>query len=270
MHRLVLALIGLTAVPVYAADLQPKTVAAFERYASASERRMARPGEQFLWVDALPEAQRGTAIESLRRGGFVIESLETREGGRSIEVPDGIVHHWVGVVFVPGVTVDQAVALLQDYDRHADIYKPNVARSKLLDRDGDRFKVSLRFFMKKVITVVVNSEHDALFTHDGPDRASSRIRSTRIAEVENPDTREEREKPVGRDGGYLWRLNSYWRFLQRDSGVYIQCESITLTRGIPLGFGWLVGPFVTSIPKETLAFTLEATRKTLDARAGNK
>jgi hypothetical protein len=121
-----------------------------------------------------------------------------------------------------------------------------------------------------VITVVVNSEHDAQFMREGADRASSRIHSTRIAEVENAGTPDEREKPVGRDGGYLWRLNSYWRFLERDNGVYIECESITLTRGIPFGLAWAVSPFVTSIPKETLAFTLENTRKTLAARSGRK
>jgi hypothetical protein len=140
-----------------------------------------------------------------------------------------------------------------------------VARSKLLSRDGDAFKVYLRFVMRKVITVVVNSEHDARFTRDAPDRVRSRIVSTRIAEVEEPDTAEERELPVGRDGGYLWRLNSYWRFLERDGGVYVECESITLTRGIPTGFGWLVRPFVTSIPRESLAFTLDKTRARLSS-----
>ena len=133
-------------------------------------------------------------------------------------MPNGLVHHWVGAVFVPGATVDQAVALLRDYDQHARIYRPTVERSKVLARSGDTFKVYLRFVMKKVITVVVNSEHEARFTRDGPDRARSRIVSTRIAEVEEPGTATEREKPVGRDGGYLWRLNSYWRFLQRDDG----------------------------------------------------
>jgi hypothetical protein len=111
--------------------------------------------------------------------------------------------------------------------------------------------------------VVVNSEHDARFERPRPDRAASRIVSTRIAEVENPGTPRETEKPVGNDGGYLWRLNSYWRFLERDGGTFIQCESISLTRGIPLGFGWLIGPFVNSIPAETLTFTLETTRKRL-------
>jgi len=122
----------------------------------------------------------------------------------------------------------------------------------------------LRFSMTKVITVVVNTEHDAQFYRDGPGRARSRIYSTRIAQVENAGTPNERELPVGRDGGYLWRLNTYWRLLQRDGGVYVQCESISLTRGIPFGFAWMIRPFVTSIPRESLEFTLNTTRTTLD------
>lgn len=255
------------ATPAAAAELQAATIAAFNRYVSATEAQ--RGGDApFLWIDGDEPAQRRMRDEA-RRGGLVIERLETRERGRTIDVPDGLIHHWLGVVFVPGATVDRALALLQDYDRHAEIYKPAVARSRLVSRDGDHFRLYLRFFMKKVITVVVNSDHEARFTRDGPGRAHSRISSTRIAEVEDPDTPQEREKPVGRDGGYLWRLNSYWRLLERDGGVYVQCESISLTRGIPLGLGWIVGPFVTSIPRETLSFTLETTRRALHANAAH-
>jgi len=185
------------------------------------------------------------------------------DGDKEIDVPDGLIHHWVGLTFVPGATLASAVALLQDYDHHAEIYRPAVARSRLVARDGETFRVYLRFFMKKVITVVVNSDHEARFSRDAPDRAQSRIHSTRIAEVEAPDLPGEREKPVGRDGGYLWRLYTYWRFLERDGGTYIQCESITLTRGIPTGLGWAIRPFVTSIPRESLEFTLGTTRKAL-------
>lgn len=243
-------------------------MAAFNRYVSVTEaQRSARA--PFLWLDGDDPTRRGQ-VEAVRGGSFHIERLDTREAGRTIPIPDGLVHHWLGVVFVPGATVNQGLALLQDYDRHADIYKPNVARSRLLKRDGDVFTLYLRFHMKKVITVVVNSEHEARFVREGPARAHSRIYSTRIAEVENPDTPQEREKPIGRDSGYLWRLNSYWRLLERDGGLYVQCESISLTRGIPYGFGWLVGPFVTSIPRETLTFTLETTRKALQAGAHPK
>jgi hypothetical protein len=262
---LVGVLASLAAATGIAAELQPRTVAAFDRYARLTEARMSSDGA-FLWVDGLPESARAASLDALRRGELVIDRLTTRDAGRRIDVPDGLIHHWVGVVFVPGATVDQALALLQDYDRHAEIYRPAVARSKLLAREGDIFRVYLRFSMKKVITVVMNTENEARFTRLGPNRAQSRIYSTRIAEVEEPDTPLEREHPVGRDGGYLWRLYTYWRFLQRDGGTYVQCESISLTRGIPTGFGWVIGPFVTSIPRESLEFTLQTTRTTLARR----
>ncbi|MBF8300442.1 MAG: hypothetical protein HW394_812 [Acidobacteria bacterium] len=252
----------LVAVPATPADLQPRTIAAFDRYVRLTEARMSADA-RFLWVDTLPEPQQRTRRSELRTGMLLIERLTTRDGRNEIPIPDGLVHHWVGAVFVPGATVDQALALLQDYDRHADVYRPLVAQSRLLAREGDVFRVYLRFVTRKVITVVVNGEHEARFTRDRPDRAESRIYSTRIAQVEEAGTPSEREMPVGRDGGYLWRLHTYWRFLESDGGTYVQCESISLTRNIPVGFGWLVRPFVTSIPRESLEFTLATTRKTL-------
>jgi hypothetical protein len=248
------------------AELKPATVAAFDRYVRQTETRME--GElsnerRFLFIDSLDDNSRRLKLAELRMGGLVIDTVETRDGEKEIDIPDGLVHHWVGLVFIPGVTVNRAVELLQSYDKHAEIFKPAVARSAILDRAGDTFRVYLRFYMKKVIAVTLNTEHEARFDRPSPTRAYSRIVSTRIAEVEEPDTAAERERSVGKDGGFLWRLNSYWRFLERDGGVYVQCESISLTRGIPAGFGWLVGPFVTSIPRESLTFTLETTRKTL-------
>ena len=253
-------LLGTT--PAEPADLQPQTVAAFDRYVRVSETEMAARAE-FLRLDAVPEAQRRTRRDELRAGMLHIERLTTLDGGREIAVPDGLVHHWVGTVFAPGASVEQALKILQDYDNHAEIYRPAVVQSRLLSRNGDRFRMFLRFSMTKVITVVVNTEHDAQFYRDGPERARSRIHSTRIAQVENAGTPNERELPVGHDGGYLWRLNTYWRLLQRDGGIYVQCESISLTRGIPFGFAWMIRPFVTSIPRESLEFTLNTTRTTL-------
>ena len=252
--------------PIAAVTLAPRTIEAYERYV-AETYRQSDPSltehARFLWVDG---EGREKDLAALRSGELVISRLETKTAGKKIEVPDGLIHHWVGLVFVPAVTVDQAIRLLQDYDTHGEVYKPNVARSKLIDRDGDVFRMYLRFYTKKVLTVVVNSEHEARFTRPAPDRAYSRIVSTRIAEVDNPDTPEEQEKPVGRDGGYLWRLNSYWRFLERDGGTYVQCESITLTRTAPFGLGVIIRPFITGIPKETLTFTLERTRAALARR----
>src|SRR5918993_1444393 len=136
---------------ISAVTLEPRTVAAFDRYVAETERESARSlGDEagFLWVDA-PGRERDRA--ALRAGQLVLSRLETKSAGRKIDVPDGLIHHWLGLVFVPGATVDRAVALLQDYDRHAAVYTPNVARSRLIAGDGDTFKVYLRFYTKKVL-----------------------------------------------------------------------------------------------------------------------
>jgi hypothetical protein len=245
------------------AELQNRTIQAFDRYVRLTEARLSG-NTSFLWIDGLPEARRREALDTVRRKELSIERLETKENGREIDVPGGMIHHWVGTAFVPGASLAKALSLLQSYDTHHRIYAPTVAASRLQSRDGDRFTFFLRFIMKKVITVVVNSEHEAVFRQPSADRAEGWIRSTRVAEVEDAGKPTEREKPVGNDGGYLWRLNTYWRLLARDGGLYIHCESISLSRGIPIGFGWIVGPFVTSIPRESLTFTLETTRQHLE------
>jgi hypothetical protein len=251
---------ALFTVPMAAAELREPTVKAFEAYVAAAEARGVEP---FLWIDSRPPADREQLLRQVRSGGLAIERLQARPGGREIAVPDGMIHHWIGTVFIPKATVASALALLQDYDRHARVYAPNIARSRLISHRGDRFRFSLRFVMTKVITVVVDGEHEARFASAGPGRARSWIASTRLAEVSDAGTSREREGPVGHGGGYLWRLNSYWRFEERDGGVYLECESISLTRDIPFGLGWAVGPFVTSLPRETLEFTLQTTRKAL-------
>jgi hypothetical protein len=248
------------------AELQQKTVDAFDRYVGSSEARMdTEEGSQdtFLYIDGLAPAERAAAERQARGAVPFMARIKTNDGARTIDVPDGLIHHWVGVTFMPGVTTDQAVALMQAYDRHADVFKPVIVRSRLLSHDGDRFRFYLRFYVKKVIGVTTDTEHEAVFGRPSAERAFSRLRSTRIAEVEDAGTPSERQKPVGSGHGFLWRLNTYWRFAERDGGTWVQCESITLTRDIPAGLGWLIGRFVTEIPKESLTFTLSTARKAL-------
>jgi hypothetical protein len=252
-----------------AADLQPKTLDAFDRYVRSSEARVdveERSEDAFLYIDRLAPAQKAEAERQARGAVPFMARRQTSEDGRRFDVPDGLIHHWVGVIFMPGVTTDQAVALMQAYDRHADVFKPVIVRSKLLAHEGDRFRFYLRFYVKKIIGVTTDTEHEAVFGRPAPGRAFSRLRSTRIAEVENAGTPTERQKPVGGGHGFLWRLNTYWRFAERDGGTWVQCESITLTRDIPTGLGWLIGRFVTEIPKESLTFTLSTARKALVKR----
>ena len=255
-------LVTLLAPAIFGEQLKPATVAAFDRYVRFSEQRMA--GEErtraFLKLDSLPAAQAAVARTQMKNGEVVIDRLETRDSGRVIAVPDGLIHHWVGTVFVPGVTLAQTVAFLQDYDHQTKYYAPDVERSRLVARNGNDFKVFLRLRKKKIVTAVLDTDYDVMYRSLGAERAVCRSVSTRIAEVENAGTKNESEKPVGNDSGFMWRLNSYWRFEQREGGTYVQLEAISLTRDIPAGLSWLVAPFVNSIPRESLEFTLGRTR----------
>jgi hypothetical protein len=97
-------------------------------------------------------------------------------------------------------------------------------------------------------------------------RAESESHTTRIQEVQNAGTVREHLEPEGHDDGFLWRMNTYWRFEEKDGGTYVESETISLTRDIPAGLGWIVGPFIDSIPKDSLTFTLETTRSVLVSR----
>jgi hypothetical protein len=218
----------------------------------------------FLWVDGLPIQQREEVYGRLKRGEVVTQKLETLEGGASLPVPGGLIHHWMGVVFIPAANLKQTLALLQGYGEHERIYSPSVLRSKLIQHNGDDFKFFLRLRQKKLVTVVLDTEYEVHYMHLDPARACSWSHSTRVAEVESVGQPGEHERPMGDNRGFLWRLNSYWRFGERDGGVYIQLEAISLTRDIPDGLGWLVRPIITSIPRESLVFTLSRTREALD------
>ena len=252
-----------------ASRLKSETQEAFDRYVKQTEARNEaelKRGTALLWVDGLPEAKRAEAYAALKRGEVKMQKLETREKGETIPCPGGMIHHWTGVVLIPGAKLEDVLGVLEDYDRHSMYYAPDVERSKLESREGDHFRVYLRFRRHKVVTAVLNTEHDVDYFHDGPGRAHSRSSAVRIAEVENPGASDEREKPPGNDSGYLWRMETWWRMEEGDGGVYVQSEVVSLTRDIPTGLGWLIGPFVTSIPKETLNFTLEVTRKAVQGR----
>jgi len=195
-----------------------------------------------------------------------MKKLEMRDGGKEIACPGGIIHHWAGEVFIPGAKLNDVLSMLEDYDKHYIYFGPDVERSKIESRDGDHFRVFLRFRRHKVITVVLNTEHDIQYFHDGPGRAHSRSSTVRIAEVENAGKKDEREKPPGEDGGFLWGMETWWRMEERDGGVYVQSEVVSLTRDIPTVLKWMIEPFVTSVPKETLSSTLVATRKAVEGR----
>lgn len=253
-----------------AAELKPQTAAAFDKYVAATEARFAgelKPGGAFLYIDALPDAERNEEYARLRNGEILVDKRTTKAPGVDKDVPDGMVHHWVALVFVPRVTLAQVLAVARDYDHRAELYKPEITASRLISHQGDDYKIFLRIYQKKFTTVVFNSDYDVHWGEVSPTEFYSNSISTRIAQVKDPDHPDGPEYPLGHGSGYLWRLNTYWRFQQKDGGVYIQCEALSLTRDIPFGLGWLLKPLVTKIPRDSLNRALGRTRSVVLERA---
>jgi hypothetical protein len=246
-------------------------VAAFDQYVARTEQRIERElrGEAttFLAVETLAPSfaasiKRPAASDAL----LYVAPVATEGEAGSQTVPDGLRHHWLAAVFVPGVKVENVLAFVQDYDHHAGVFE-DVIHSKLISRNGDDFVALLRLRRTKAITVYYDTTHAVRYRSHSNGRASSRSIATRIVELEKVDGGRFREKPAGDDHGFMWRLNSYWRFLQVDGGVIVECESLSLSRGIPYLVRWIVAPFVTSIPRESLEQTLLGIKKGTLARA---
>lgn len=230
--------------------------ATFNSYVGVVEARLAqqhRSAEGFL----AGEAGEAEGLARLRGGEVVVEQMTPPAGA---ELPGALLHHWRGTAFAPGAKAEDFERLLRDFNGYAQYFAPQVLQARLMAADGDRVEGWMRVRERHVITVVLDSTYDVEFGRlDGQDGWSA-SRSTRIAEVDGAGTKGERVLGAGEEHGFLWRMNSYWSWEERDGGLYMQIESVSLTRGIPVGLGWAVRPFVESIPRESLEFTLRAAK----------
>jgi putative flippase GtrA len=246
------------------AKLQPKTAAGFARYAAAVEARRAKEvagGGPFLEFERRTAAEQARMLAALKRGEIVVErAAEARDqSGSEVEVDGGLINHWRGTVFVPGVSLDDLLKVLQEpqSDRHK---QEDVISSRVVSRDGDSQKVFLRLKRTKFVTVVYDTEYDVDYQRVARDRALSNSISTKIVEIEHAGTPRERALPEGNDHGYMWRLNSYWRYKQLDGGVLVEIESLTLSRDLPAIIGPLIRPIVNSTARESMTRTLASVR----------
>jgi hypothetical protein len=256
-----------------AAELKAKTLQVFNRYVTVAEARMKRDESHpndFLYIESLPKADYESILATLRQGQIYVQPIKLQdEDGDSFNVPDGMIHHWVGDVFIPGKSVASALDILRDYNDFKRIYNPEVIRSRLVSRKADDdYQVYLRLQKKSIVTVTLDTWYDIRFAPIGENSGYSQSVSTRIQQVDDAGTPNERLEPVGNDSGFLWRINSYWRYQQRDNGVIIEWESISLSRDVPFLLAWFVNPLIRKIAREAVTDMLTATRKAVLAKNG--
>ena len=247
----------------YEAVLQAKTARDFAKYVATVEARRSKEiagNEPFLDIERQPKAQLAQTMTALKRGEVIVTRGAARDGSSNeISIDGGLVNHWRGTVFVPKVKLDQLLKVLQEpqADKHK---QEDVLSSRVVSRDGDSQKVYLRLRRTKFVTVVYDTEYDVDYKRLAPDRALSNSISTKVVEIENAGTPQEKALPEGNDHGYMWKLNSYWRYKQVDDGVLVEIESLTLSRDLPAIIGPLIRPIVNSTARESMTRTLASVR----------
>ena len=257
----VLAVTSLVSGSVSVAEPDAGTAAGWRVYVHATEQRRAREldrPDRFLAMAFTPDAVADR--RDVLAGAIVIRRIETIDPrGEAIDVSGGMVHHWRGAVFIPGVTVETLLARLRDGAPPG--RQEDVLESRVLERGPDRMRVFLKLQRRKVVTVVYNTEHAVTFHRFGPTRGETRSVATRIAELADPGTPAERERRPGEDRGFLWRLNAYWRYEQVAGGVIAECESLSLSRTVPALVRYAVNPLIESTARESMDRTLAVFRQ---------
>jgi hypothetical protein len=254
--RGLLILLLTAAIPSYVvAEPSPSAVSAFNSYIGAVESRLAQQHRaQNTCLAPLSSVAQSEA--RLRRGELIVEQLTPASGA----VPSGaMLHHWRGTAFAAGAKAADFERLMKDFNAYPRHFAPQVIQAKVLAQQGDRLQAVMRVRQRHVITVVMDTVYDVTFARLDAHRGYSLSRSTRVSEIDEPGASGERALDSSHEHGFLWRLNTYWSYEERDGGLYMQIESVSLTRSIPTGLGWAIGPFVESVPRESLEFTLRAT-----------
>jgi len=235
------------------AELKQDTVQAWDNYirgVKASEAERNAGSRPFLWVDESPDAER-----RVRSGELVITNLDPRK------VPQGLIHHWVGDMFVPNVSLDKVMQVLNSYELYSEMYKPLIRKASVVERDGDAVTLDVLAVQKAFsVTAAVETDEEIQTARPSSNRVCITADSVRIDEIADYGKPSEHVFPEGRRPGYVWRALIVQRLEQRDGGVYVELETISLSRGIPLEVRWLIKPLTNDLPRKMMAGLLDETR----------
>jgi len=268
----VLVVSSVAARPAKAAELGTETVKAWNDYIASREKQIAlelNSSKGFLVMDFQNQQEAAAERRSVLAGEVSVKRVNPADGKGDFQIPGGTVHHWRGAVLLPDVPFEFAMHRI----RHPELEtekQEDVLESRVMERmSPDRYRLFLKLKRTQIITVVYNTEHLAAFEKHGDDKYSSSSVSVKIAEVEQLKGGGEREKPEGDDRGFLWRMNSYWRYQKVPGGVLVECETITLSRAIPFLLEGLTRPIINNVAGESMERTLSELRGRM-ARAAVK
>jgi hypothetical protein len=237
----------------------PATVSAFDQYAAAVEDRIRTDSSTANFLRVLPDESRRARA---RQGEILAESAGGLGVRPDIAIPNGQIQHWVGAAFLPDATIEGVLPRLRNYNNRSRYMMPEIIASRLTDRQGDVFQVYLRMVERSILSGVFDLNLRLVYRTDGPARLAIESKSVSIVAVSDAAA------PVGsatKDPGLLWALNHYWRIVQVDRGLYVECEALVLSRPTPLMLGWIGHPMIAKAARESLIRTVRATLRIMNS-----
>jgi hypothetical protein len=245
-----------------AIELNGATVEAWEEYLRGARARMeARldSGKPFLWIDEASER----ALR-VRNGEIVVAPLV---GHGTKTVPNGLIHNWIGAVFVPNTTIEGLLSVVHDYDRYKGIYQPVVRDSRSLEVGTADQEFSMLWQRHVLFVDAAMQGHYRGHDHVvDAHRGYSVVEGDSIQEIKEYGHPSEHLLPPDTGSGFIWRIHSISRFEERDGGVYLEVEALALTRDIPGSLRWMVSPVVNRLSVSSLTTTLTQTRQAVGTR----
>ena len=237
---LFVALADIATIVVSAAMLEPRTTLAYERYLDQTKR-------EFL------ARVREAPVGSTRDGEVSVRPA--RQDG-IIKLPGGLVHDWIGSAFVRGITLRQAINASTDYARYSAVYKPVIA-SRVLVHEGDTYRVQMRLRQSGGgISATLDVRSTVRYFYPASRTAYSISDAEEIREVDNAGRPDERLLPAGNDSGYLWRANTFSYLVEQGDGLYVELETIGLSRQFPPLLAWLIEPIARRVGRTSVENSL--------------
>lgn len=217
--------------------LDSASVAIFQDYAAKFEQQVSAPfaATGKIWIDDDHSNKR----RDFDAGKPVIDVRENRD------YRNASIHHYTGVIRVPGGTIEQIRHVIKDYGNYPNYFKPGVARgSGVVQPDStprDEHYETRLFLQESTmgVDVAYDARYDSHYRMVAPGRWTSRATTVSIRELQDAKELDGALYPEGEDHGFLWRTNTYWYARERDGGLDLELDSVSLSRVAPLGLGWI-------------------------------
>lgn len=250
----------------YAAELNQLSLVAWDDFIASAKLRMQDrlTGKlPFLWVDEDPGR-----IQQLSSGQIVISPIGN---SHPLLVPHGLIHHWIGAVFIPGATIQDLSAVVGDYGKYSEIYRPTLIKAKLIDSSSDQQKVSILWLQKVLfVTAAFYTELDSNYVALNSRHGYMTFSTSRVQQIEHYGQRDEQKLAPDEGSGYLWRLVSFARFEERDGGLYLELEVMGLSKDLPGSLRLLLKPVIDHVPRQALTTKLDQTRQAIRSQAATR